>query len=284
VDAPGKAFVLGLKELPASPAALRHRHVFFGHAYKGQPGADALLARFAEGGGQLLDLEHLCDERGRRLATFGHWAGYVGAGLALLRWDGALAAPLCALSRERLDRAVAGARADRPWPRVLVLGALGRSGRGARAAFARVGLSVTAWDIEQTREMDRATLLRHDIVVNAVLTTAYAEPFLTAADLISGERRLSVLADVTCDVRSPYHLFPLYQDTTTWDEPVLRLPAVQPPLDVIAIDNLPSLLPAESSISFSAALRPHIQALPDPTGVWGTCAAVFGRSHLLTRR
>ena len=34
--APEDAFILGLKELPRLPAALRHRHVFFGHAYKGQ--------------------------------------------------------------------------------------------------------------------------------------------------------------------------------------------------------------------------------------------------------
>jgi saccharopine dehydrogenase (NAD+, L-lysine forming) len=38
VDAPGYEFIIGLKELPDAPAALRHRHVFFGHAYKGQRG------------------------------------------------------------------------------------------------------------------------------------------------------------------------------------------------------------------------------------------------------
>lgn len=32
----------------------------------------------------------------------------------------------------------------------------------------------------------------------------------------------------------------------------------RPPLDLIAIDNLPSLLPKESSTDFSAALLPHL--------------------------
>src|SRR4051812_26387439 len=56
-DAPESAVVLGLKELPDRPDRLRHRHVFFGHAYKGQPGARQLLERFEAGGGMLLDLE-----------------------------------------------------------------------------------------------------------------------------------------------------------------------------------------------------------------------------------
>src|SRR5690242_5589776 len=81
VDAPEDAVILGLKELPGVPARLRHRHVFFGHAYKSQPGARELLARFEAGGGMLLDLESLTDEAGRRQAAFGYWAGFAGAAL-----------------------------------------------------------------------------------------------------------------------------------------------------------------------------------------------------------
>ncbi|MGW2857742.1 saccharopine dehydrogenase, partial [Streptomyces sp. NPDC001215] len=67
VTAPRDAVILGLKELPDQPPELIHRHVFFGHAYKGQPGAAALLRRFRAGGGTLLDLEYLVDDTGRRL-------------------------------------------------------------------------------------------------------------------------------------------------------------------------------------------------------------------------
>lgn len=62
VSAPRDAVVLGLKELPGEPAELAHRHIFFGHAYKGQPGAAGLLRRFAAGGGALFDLEYLVDD------------------------------------------------------------------------------------------------------------------------------------------------------------------------------------------------------------------------------
>lgn len=111
VSAPERAVVLGLKELPDQPAELTHAHIFFGHAYKRQPGAEALLRRFAAGGGTLLDLEYLVDDDGRRLAAFGFWAGYLGAALAVLQHRGRLTAPLTPLSKDELDallRPVAG--------------------------------------------------------------------------------------------------------------------------------------------------------------------------------
>ena len=63
--APAEAIIFGLKELPDDGTPLRHRHILFGHAYKGQPDGPALLARFQAGGGTLYDLESLVDETGR---------------------------------------------------------------------------------------------------------------------------------------------------------------------------------------------------------------------------
>ncbi len=57
LTAPPETVVVGIKELPDEPAELRHRHVYFAHAYKGQTGADDLLRRFVRGGGEVLDLK-----------------------------------------------------------------------------------------------------------------------------------------------------------------------------------------------------------------------------------
>ena len=85
-DAPPDCYVLGLKELPEPLPALRHRHIYFAHAYKQQEGWKALLRRFAGDGGRLLDLEYLLDDNGRRIAAFGYWAGFAGAALGVMAW------------------------------------------------------------------------------------------------------------------------------------------------------------------------------------------------------
>ncbi|MFG2126465.1 saccharopine dehydrogenase [Streptomyces sp. NPDC048751] len=275
VSAPRDAVVLGLKELPDAPAELTHRHVFFGHAYKQQPGAVELLRRFAAGGGALLDLEYLVDDEGRRLAAFGFWAGYLGAALAVLQHRGRLVAPLRPTDKDELDdtlRAGAGDAGGEDFT-ALVIGALGRSGRGARVAFHAAGIEPTCWDLAETRDLDRRALLDHDVLVNCVLATTPVPPFVRDQDLDDLARRLRTLSDVTCDVGSPLNVLPVYDRTTEWTDPVRRL-RKEPPLDLIAIDNLPSLLPRESSVDFSAALL--LQLLDFTTGgPWGRCLDRF---------
>ncbi|MFG2622053.1 saccharopine dehydrogenase [Streptomyces sp. NPDC048507] len=276
-QAPDTAHVLGLKELPSGPdaPALRHRHIYFAHAYKGQAGAGALLSRFTAGGGALLDLEYLTDEAGRRVAAFGYWAGYVGAALAVLHHRGALTTPLRPTDRASLDALLAsGGTAGDPTT-ALVVGALGRSGRGACDALERAGLAPTRWDLPETRSLDRAALLAHDLMVNTVLTTTPVAPFLAKADLDDPARRLSVLSDVTCDVTSDCNVLPVYDETTTWTEPVRTLRAEAPRLDLIAIDNLPSLLPVEASTAFSAELAPHLARLGGRDGVWDRALTTY---------
>ncbi|MFF4959768.1 saccharopine dehydrogenase [Streptomyces sp. NPDC001222] len=270
VTAPRDAVILGLKELPDQPPELIHRHVFFGHAYKGQPGAAALLRRFRAGGGTLLDLEYLVDDTGRRLVAFGFWAGYVGAALALLHHRDRLAAPLRPTAKEELDerlRAVAGEA------RALVIGALGRSGRGARTALMVAGVDPTCWDLAETRDLDRPALLDHELMVNTVLTTRPVPPFLTDKDLDDPGRRLRTVCDVTADVGSPLNLLPVYDTPTDWEHPVRRL-REGPGLDLIAIDNLPSLLPLEASTDFSAGLTPLLADF-EVGGAWGRCRERF---------
>ncbi|GAA4551948.1 Rossmann-fold NAD(P)-binding domain-containing protein [Amycolatopsis samaneae] len=252
---PPEAFVLGLKELPEETGPIAGRHLYFAHAYKGQRGSAAVLARFAAGGGEILDLEHLTDGSGRRLAAFGHWAGYAGAALALRHWNGTLG-PLRATTKDRLDASLP--RTSAP-PRVLVVGALGRCGRGARAALARAGIEPTAWDLAETARLDRDALLGHEILLNAVARDEPGEILLGPEHLRSGHR-LSLIVDVTCDVGSPAHLLPVYDELTSWQEPAR---AVAGGLTVIAIGNLPALLPREASTDFSAQLTPWLRQLPD---------------------
>jgi saccharopine dehydrogenase (NAD+, L-lysine-forming) len=279
-EAPADAVVLGIKELPEQPRALRHTHVYFAHAFKGQAGAAEVLARFAEGGGELLDVEYLT-VAGRRVVAFGYWAGYVGAGLGVRCARGSLAGPVAPGTRADFDAALSAPGA--PPLRALVIGAHGRSGRGAVAALEVAGAHVTCWDAEDTVALDRQTLLGHDLLVNCVASTAPGEPFVRPEDLDVPARRLTTVADVTCDVTSDHNRVPVNTDVTTWAEPVRVLAGASGPLGVIAIDNLPSLLPREASLDFSAQLVALVSDLPARGGAWAASRAAF-ETALASRR
>jgi saccharopine dehydrogenase (NAD+, L-lysine-forming) len=289
-QAPDDAWVVGIKELPDEPAGLRHRHVYFAHSFKGQEGAEHTLERFRRGGGRLYDIEYLTGEDGRRVVAFGYWAGYVGAALGVLHLAGELKAPLQPLEKADLDERLGEAgRGGADQLLALVTGARGRSGRGAQKALATAGLPITRWDRQETRDLHKQALLGHDMLVNCVVTHTPTTPFVEEADLVH-ERRLQVLADVTCDVTGPTNMLPVNTRITTWEEPVRRIDDGHPdrgsnPLDVIAIDNLPSLLPREASEGFSADLCAVLVGLAvegAPSYPWRAAAAAFDDavSHL----
>ncbi|MGB3858875.1 MAG: saccharopine dehydrogenase [Ornithinimicrobium sp.] len=277
VEAPSEASIVGIKELPTEPEALRHTHIYFAHAYKGQDGAEELLARFARGGGELLDVEYLTVNQ-RRVVAFGYWAGYVGASLALLQARGALTGPLAPMGRAELDRSV---RQSASGPgSALVIGARGRSGRGAVDALAGAGWDVTKWGLVDTADLDKDALLRHELLVNCVVTHRPQEPFVTPDDIGAKGRHLRVIGDVTCDVTSANNVLPINTSVTSWDAPARRLgmPGDGEPLDVIAIDNLPSLLPLEASVSFSADFTPLLVDLAGRTGPFAAAQEAFRAS------
>lgn len=287
-EAPDDAFILGLKELPEDTHRLRHRHIHFAHIFKGQPGAEHMLKRFKSEGGQLFDLECLVDETGRRIAAFGRWAGYAGAAVAVAAWCGqqqGAEPPLGALkdydSRgelvDELKRALAGAGGARP--NAIVIGALGRSGRGAVSLFEELGIEATKWDMAETQSGGPfGEILDHDLFINCVLLTPGCPAFITSNMVGAGERRLSVISDVSCDPGSPHNPLPIYEACTDFANPTTRVLAGPPPLDLIAIDHLPSMLPLESSEDYSSQLISALLTLDKPDeGVWARALQEYNK-------
>lgn len=280
--APDEAIIFGLKELPDDATPLRHRHVMFGHAYKGQAAGQALLRRFRAGGGRLYDLEYLTDEDGRRLAAFGYWAGYAGAAVTLKAWAAQQRGGICGPLQAHADRDALlddlRARLDatgRPRPHALVIGARGRVGSGAADLLVTLGVPVTRWDMAETAHGGPfPEVLAHDLFLNAILARPGAPVFVPAGAVAPG-RRLTVIGDLACDPGSAFSPIKVYDRTTTWDRPVLRV-AEDPPLDVVAIDNLPSMLPRESSQDFARQLLPVLLELDQiDEGAWGRAGALF---------
>ncbi len=281
-QAPIDAIIFGLKELPEDGMPLTHRHIMFGHAYKGQPAGRELLRRFRAGGGVLYDLEYLVDEGGRRVAAFGYWAGFAGAAVSLKCWAaqqrGGIAGPVAkypgrAALIADLERELAGM--DRP--RAIVIGALGRVGTGAADLCAAMGVAVTKWDMAETASGGPfPEVLQHEIFLNCILARPGC-PVFVPASAKTDARKLTVIGDIACDPTSDFSPIKVYDRATDWDAPALRVHDA-PPLDVTAIDNLPSLLPVESSEDYAAQLLPSLLTLTNlQSGVWGRAKAEYDR-------
>ena len=280
--APADAIIFGLKELPEDGTPLTHRHILFGHAYKGQPAGQVLLKRFKAGKGTLYDLEYLVDEAGRRVAAFGYWAGYAGAAVSLKCWAaqqrGGIAGRVTKYTGKAalladLNNELAGMER----PRAIVIGALGRVGTGASDLCAAMDVAVTKWDMAETASGGPfPEILQHEIFLNCILARPGC-PVFVPASAKSEPRKLTVIGDIACDPTSDFSPIKVYDRVTGWDAPALRV-ADNPPLDVTAIDNLPSLLPVESSEDFAAQLLPSLLTLGNlNAGVWARAKAEFDR-------
>ena len=281
-DAPTDAIIFGLKELDEDGPDLKHRHIMFGHAYKGQAEGPALLNRFKRAGGTLYDLEYLVTETGRRIAAFGYWAGFAGAAVGAMTWiaqqSGEKLGPVGVYkSKDDLVAELkAGITGKTVLPSTLIIGALGRVGTGAADLSESLGFKTTKWDMAETAHGGPfPEILDHTFFVNCILA-AQGVPQFVPADSVNKTRTLSVIADVSCDPSSDYNPIPVYDHSTTFADPVIRVADEPNLLDVMAIDNLPSMLPVESSEDYANQLLPSLMELDAiDQGVWGRAAETF---------
>ncbi|KAI9892510.1 MAG: Saccharopine dehydrogenase [Vezdaea aestivalis] len=296
VTAPKEEIIIGLKELADEPPELPHVHIQFAHVYKNQGGWKDSLKRYANGGGTLLDLEFLA-QNGRRVAAFGYHAGYCGAALAVKEWVWQLSHPTEPLAGvdvytnnkgfynnedELLDQIKADLSQSQRLPRVLVIGALGRCGRGAVEFCQKVGIpedQIIKWDMDETAKGGPfMEIVESDIFVNCIYLDQPIPKFIDQQSLSSPSRKLSVVCDVSCDTTNPNNPIPIYTVNTTFDSPTVPVEGISnPPLSVISIDHLPSLLPREASEAFSQALLPFLLQLKDwkSSPVWQDAEALY---------
>ena len=266
-NAPLETIIFGLKELPEDPFPLKHRHIMFGHAFKGQPTAQNLLNRFKLGGGALYDIEYLVGPTGQRVAAFGYWAGYAGAAVTISCWVSQKANKHSKIfttyrNKDSLDEQIKGElQNSKILPKnAIVIGSLGRVGSGVIDLCEKMNIETTKWDITETTTTENfSEILKHDLFFNCVVSNK-ATPTFISEETIQNGQNLSIIGDIACDPGSKNNPVALYNNITTWSEPVTRV-SENPILDVMAIDNLPSLLPLESSVDFASQLFPSLMQL-----------------------
>ena len=285
--APKDAIIFGLKELPELNAPLRHKHIMFGHAFKGQHTSQVLLQRFKKGNGVLYDLEYLVDKNGQRVSAFGYWAGYAGAAIAIKCWieqqKGSICGSVTSYPNQKtlIEDLNANLRSSKAkLPNTLVIGALGRVGSGALKLCKTLGIKFTKWDLEETRNGGPfPETMDYEILLNCIVARPRT-PVFVPPEYLKHPRKLGVIGDIACDPDSDYNPIPLYDSPTNWTEPAVRV-SKNPPLDIMAIDNLPSLLPLESSEDFAEQLLPYLLEIDKlEEGVWGRARATFEK-HMM---
>ncbi|KAL0580282.1 Saccharopine dehydrogenase [Marasmius crinis-equi] len=290
-SAPKDIPIIGLKELPESTDPLPHTHIQFAHCYKKQGGWSSVLARFHHGGGTLYDLEFLEDENRRRVAAFGFHAGFAGAAAGALalaaQQDGKKLGLLEPYENEEamithVKSTLGGSGKN---VKALVIGALGRCGRGAVDLFRKIGLdenNILKWDLDETAKGGPfQEILEVDIFVNCIYLNSQIPSFITRDQILAAgkDRRLSVVVDVSCDTTNPFNPIPIYSINTTFSDPTVAVDVgpENPPLSVVSIDHLPTLLPREASEQFSSDLLPSLLQFPNRKSarVWTDAEKLF---------
>ncbi|MBN4067058.1 saccharopine dehydrogenase [Simkania negevensis] len=285
-DSSKETYVMGIKELPDEDFPLHHKHIYFAHVYKGQSDSKKILARFQKGEGILYDLEYLKCEKGKRVTTFGFWSGMAGAAVTLLSWcqkvkgyEGPYkVAPFYAnvallyadLKKELND--------IQEKPKALIIGYKGRCGKGAAALLNDMQITPVLWGRENTGENKSfQKILDFDLLFNCVFVDHKIEPFLTSS-VLENNRKLSFINDISCDPTSSFNPLPLYDSITTFDKPSVKINGGKCPIDLIAIDHLPTFLPKESSDDFSAQLFPFLLQLDGnemEDSVWNRSEGIY---------
>lgn len=296
VQASENTLVLGLKSLPNDNFPLMHKHCYFSHAYNEnrvfveKNGVKNLMRRFIEGGGSHYDLEFLEDNNGNRIAAFGHHAGIAGTIVGMLVWNNLTRCnpneplPNDLVSVQDAYKLIKSLDLDKRFRQldILLLGYKGRCAKGVRSLLDKYNIKYTSWGrIETSSAKVDKEIDKFDIIFNCIRADDTTQPIIHELQF---KNRLShtLIVDIGCETSSNNPIR-IYKNTTTFDNPVHIVDSDLSNIVVIAIDNLPSFLPLDSSRCFSQQLSQHLLAYleGDLTIPWQK--ASFRFKQVLTR-
>lgn len=295
--------LLGVKEVPAEALIPNKKYFFFSHTIKKQPYNRKLLQAVLEKNIELYDHEVITNQKGIRLVAFGRYAGIVGAYNGIRAYGlkhGAFSLPKAESLKDQPALLQNLKKLTMPAIKILLTGK-GRVGNGAREMLHGMGLKeVSVADflgmdfteavycqidvLDYNKRKDGQVLGEKDFFENpgdyvsdfmrfGKVTDLYiaghfygqGAPFLfTGEDCRQPGFRISVVADISCDIDGPVATTirastiadPVYgYDPQTGKETDFDKKGV---LAVMAVDNLPAELPRDASEGFGSAFVDHV--------------------------
>ena len=297
--------LMGVKEVDKRTFIPGKTYLFFAHVAKKQPHNLEMFRAMAEKNLSLIDFEYLTTDKGQRVVAFGRHAGIVGAYNGLrargIKTNRFKLKP--AYQCHDLDEMWAGLRLIelKPGLKILVTGE-GRVAQGAIETlsianvvqvspgdylnrdfevpvFCQIGpqhytrhKSGNEFSFDHFRmqpEEYESAFLPYSRATDILITGHYWDPrspvFFTNEDMRNPDFRISVIADISCDVNGP---IPSTIRATTIADPFYSynpyLKVEEPAftsmknITTMSIDNLPGELPRDASYSFGIMLMENV--------------------------
>ena len=267
------ALIIGLKDIEDLHKLSHHRHLYFSHSYKNQTNCQEILSAFMKSSSIIYDFEYFVDNVNKRVISFGFYAGIVGCILGLLQY----------LKKHNSGHNILNISywntIDEVMPYIIqhidiisqlnitIVGANGNTGSGVKYILDKLKIKYEVFN----KTSDKSSLKNSDILYNCIClhntsteiwfdkNTCFTKPF--------------IISDISCDYSQVNNPIQLYDKNTTWQNPVYSYNKY---VDIIAINNLPSLLPRESSIYFSSKCVELLRNLDgDTNDYWKNTEKVF---------
>lgn len=238
--------IIGLKELDNLELLNNHTHFYFSHSHKNQIGSKYILERFKASNSILYDFEYFLDSFNKRLIAFGLYAGYVGAVLGLKHFYNP---PLSRLAEWcSYDSMINDVKINEYiQPLIGIIGHKGNCGTGVIEILQQLNLNYEI--IDKNKENKGKYMKKFDILYNCICLDNFSTELWFDKSTIFNKKLLIV--DISCDYTKSNNPINIYNEATTFENPVYKYNNY---VDIIAISNLPSLLPKDSSIYFSKKL------------------------------
>ena len=247
--------IIGIKELDYENLnLLPWCHLYFTHIFKNQLGSEKIIEKLNEANSTIYDYEYFLNKKGKRIIAFGFWAGFIGTAIGLLQYYyKSINQDICNLlpypDAQILFEEVDYFRVFFRKINIGIIGPNGRCGRGTRFILERLGITNIQ---EYTRESDLGSLTNHHILINCIKLSQNDNTILISDNTLPKFMNLSIIIDISCDINAKNNPIRLNYGATTFESPIYK---INNKLDIIAIDNLPSLLPKDSSEEFSGKLQ-----------------------------
>jgi len=293
--------LMGIKEVDQRTFIPDKTYIFFAHVGKKQLYNRAMLREILKKKIRLIDYEYLENENRERIVAFGRYAGIVGAYNALRGFGMKSRMYYLTPAHECFDLNEMWDKLNlvnlKPGIRILVTGT-GRVAKGAIETLHRIGIPVTGPADFLSKDFETPVVcqigpehyVRHKSgkafeirdfyanpgdyesafkpftgVTDILIAGHYWDPrsplFFTREDARSPGFRISLIADISCDIMGPV---PTTLRASTIDkpfygyDPVLEkesAPFSNPSdITVMAVDNLPGELPRDASADFGTQL------------------------------